>query len=88
MEGRYCICFAAKEVCNKYCKCVSCSNQVEHEKERQAAIVATLERNPHAFDNKFASKVSLEKTVENRQLIPTSLAKECGRWSLRPQFCA
>jgi len=48
----YCDCFAAGEYCTKDCNCTNCYNLQEHEKERQAAIDSTLERNPDAFKPK------------------------------------
>ncbi|XRB06178.1 CRC domain-containing protein [Pycnococcus provasolii] len=48
----YCECFASGEHC-KNCSCQNCFNNPEHEKVRQEAIEATLERNPHAFRPKI-----------------------------------
>lgn len=49
---RYCDCFANGEFCNQ-CNCTCCSNNLEHEEERQRAIKSCLERNPTAFRPKI-----------------------------------
>jgi len=49
----YCQCFAVKIYCGANCRCLSCSNNPQHENERQDAIRAILARNPTAFDTKF-----------------------------------
>uniref|UniRef100_T1I6V9 CRC domain-containing protein n=1 Tax=Rhodnius prolixus TaxID=13249 RepID=T1I6V9_RHOPR len=48
----YCDCFANGEFCNQ-CNCTCCSNNLEHEEERQRAIKSCLERNPTAFRPKI-----------------------------------
>ena len=48
----YCDCFANGEFC-KDCNCNNCSNNLEHEEERQKAVRQCLERNPHAFQPKI-----------------------------------
>lgn len=50
---RYCECFASGEYCDN-CNCQSCCNNIENAAERNAAIEATLERNPNAFRPKIA----------------------------------
>jgi hypothetical protein len=50
---RYCECFASGEYCDN-CNCQSCCNNIENAAERNAAIEATLERNPAAFRPKIA----------------------------------
>ena len=65
----YCECFASGEIvhvvlfsahfdvsglyCEVQCNCHSCHNNVRFEWDRQAAVVSTLERNPHAFRPKI-----------------------------------
>lgn len=44
----YCECFANGEFCSD-CNCKECSNNIDHEEERQKAIYNCLERNPNAF---------------------------------------
>ncbi|XP_071453425.1 protein lin-54 homolog [Hetaerina americana] len=48
----YCDCFANGEFCYM-CNCANCSNNLEHEEERQRAIKSCLERNPNAFRPKI-----------------------------------
>ncbi|KAG8234449.1 hypothetical protein J437_LFUL014195 [Ladona fulva] len=48
----YCDCFANGEFCH-LCNCANCSNNLEHEEERQRAIKSCLERNPNAFRPKI-----------------------------------
>ena len=48
----YCQCFAVKMYCHDICNCINCCNIEVHEKERNEAIHAILERNPTAFDSK------------------------------------
>ncbi|XP_071445311.1 protein lin-54 homolog [Hetaerina americana] len=48
----YCECFANGEFCNN-CKCLNCSNNLEHEEERQKAIKLCLDRNRDAFRPKI-----------------------------------
>ena len=50
---RYCECFASGEYCDN-CNCQSCCNNIENAAERNAAIEATLDRNPNAFRPKIA----------------------------------
>lgn len=49
----YCECFASGEYCDG-CNCQGCCNNIENVSERNAAIEATLERNPAAFRPKIA----------------------------------
>ena len=49
---RYCECFASGDYCDN-CNCQSCYNNIENAAERNAAIEATLERNPNAFRPKI-----------------------------------
>ena len=49
----YCQCFAIRAYCIGACNCVSCANNAGHIAQRKEAIVAILERNPNAFDDKF-----------------------------------
>ena len=49
----YCECFASGEYCDG-CNCQGCCNNIENASERNAAIEATLERNPAAFRPKIA----------------------------------
>mmetsp|Transcript_10776 Transcript_10776/g.17689 ORF Transcript_10776/g.17689 Transcript_10776/m.17689 type:complete len:646 (-) Transcript_10776:239-2176(-) len=51
----YCECFAALRYCNN-CNCVECHNCPSHEKERQAAVAVTKERNAQAFQSKVNDK--------------------------------
>lgn len=44
----YCDCFASGQFCQD-CNCRDCSNNLEHEDDRQRAIKSCLERNPEAF---------------------------------------
>lgn len=44
----YCDCFASGQFCQD-CNCRDCSNNLEHEDDRQKAIKSCLERNPEAF---------------------------------------
>ncbi|XP_034244525.1 protein lin-54 homolog [Thrips palmi] len=48
----YCDCFANGEFCYQ-CNCNCCSNNLEHEEDRQRAIRSCLERNPNAFRPKI-----------------------------------
>lgn len=62
----YCDCFANGEFCSN-CNCVNCSNNLDHEEERQKAIKLCLERNPHAFHPKIGKgKVTAQEGVERR----------------------
>ena len=53
----YCECFASGRYCSD-CNCVSCCNNQENEKYRQAAVEAILERNPNAFRPKIQVRPS------------------------------
>jgi hypothetical protein len=62
----YCDCFANGEFCSN-CNCVNCSNNLDHEEERQKAIKLCLERNPHAFHPKIGKgKITAQEGVERR----------------------
>jgi hypothetical protein len=50
----YCDCFASGVYCNG-CNCRNCHNNKDHERARQKAVEATLERNPNAFRPKISS---------------------------------
>ncbi|EKX37899.1 hypothetical protein GUITHDRAFT_44838, partial [Guillardia theta CCMP2712] len=67
----YCECFASGLYCEVQCNCHSCHNNVRFEWDRQAAVVSTLERNPHAFRPKI--------TQTGQQGIVDSPAKG-ARW--------
>lgn len=49
----YCECFSSKSYCIG-CNCVGCLNIKENDDVREKAMRATLERNPVAFEPKFA----------------------------------
>lgn len=49
----YCECFSNKVYC-RGCSCTNCFNTKEKEESRVKAMQATLERNPSAFEPKFA----------------------------------
>lgn len=49
----YCDCFAVDGFCGRDCNCTDCYNNLSHQKERQNAINAALERNPNAFKPKI-----------------------------------
>lgn len=51
----YCECFSALEYCDG-CNCINCLNTHEHEKDREAAIKVTRERNNTAFTPKVCEK--------------------------------
>ena len=51
----YCECFASGSVCSPNCNCIDCCNHAGNAAERQLAVEATLERNPHAFQPKIIS---------------------------------
>eukprot|EP00903_Cladosiphon_okamuranus_P006080 g5990.t4 len=51
----YCECFQRRQYCQD-CNCVDCHNTGRTETLRQAAIQATIERNPMAFTSKFEKR--------------------------------
>eukprot|EP00752_Nemacystus_decipiens_P007583 g6775.t2 len=51
----YCECFQRRQYCHD-CNCVDCLNTERTESLRQAAIRATIERNPTAFTSKFEKR--------------------------------
>jgi len=65
----YCDCFAAGEYCTKDCNCTNCYNLQEHEKERQAAIDSTLERNPDAFKPKVDAVAEARMQQQQQQQV-------------------
>ena len=50
----YCQCFAVSALCDEKCKCASCKNILEREKDIARARSNVLYRNPRAFENKFS----------------------------------
>ena len=51
----YCQCFAVSALCDpNSCKCASCKNILEREKDIARARSNVLYRNPRAFENKFS----------------------------------
>ena len=50
----YCQCFAVSALCDSKCKCASCKNILEREKDIARARSNVLYRNPRAFENKFS----------------------------------
>lgn len=62
----YCECFSAGRYCDG-CNCVNCFNNREHEGKRQAAIEATLERNPNAFRPKVGDTESVAVASTSRK---------------------
>lgn len=62
----YCDCFANGEFCSN-CNCINCSNNLDHEENRQKAIKQCLERNPHAFHPKIGKgKTTAQEGIERR----------------------
>ncbi|XP_046383679.1 protein lin-54 homolog isoform X2 [Ischnura elegans] len=61
----YCECFANGEFCYN-CKCVNCSNNLEHEEERQKAIKLCLDRNRDAFRPKIGKGVIGDERRHNK----------------------
>lgn len=61
----YCDCFANGEFCSQ-CNCTNCSNNLEHEDERQKAVRQCLERNPQAFHPKIGKGRSTGDVTERR----------------------
>jgi len=61
----YCDCFANGEFCSN-CNCINCSNNLDHEDERQKAIRQCLERNPHAFHPKIGKGRMTGDVTERR----------------------
>lgn len=50
--------------CTKECNCYSCANNKSHDDLRKKAIRVILERNPQAFDSKFAKATSSAQSTE------------------------
>ena len=80
--GRYCECFASGEYCFN-CNCQNCCNNLENAAERNAAIEATLERNPNAFRPKIAQSPQKVNDPDAPFRIHTLgrrlTARACGR---------
>ena len=72
----YCECFASGEYCDN-CNCQTCCNNIENASERNAAIEATLDRNPAAFQPKIAQSPQKVRAI-------TSTARARGLWLLAP----
>lgn len=51
--GLYCVCFAAKGMCDAGCGCFNCKNNAAYAAERQQSVEETLAKNPQAFNSKF-----------------------------------
>lgn len=77
----YCECFAAGEYCNG-CKCECCSNNVEHEEERQQKIKEVIEKKPNAFKNKAVID------EETKELNPPQLRRcNCRKSNCLKKYC-
>ncbi|XP_062228892.1 protein tesmin/TSO1-like CXC 5 isoform X2 [Phragmites australis] len=87
----YCECFAARDYCDG-CNCKQCGNTPENEKNRQAAINNTKQRNPNAFQPKIENgpnNLSIRKDVSG---APPSLPKHnkgchCKKSGCLKKYC-
>lgn len=69
----YCQCFGVKIYCGVNCRCLTCFNNIKHEKQRKEAMRSILSRNPTAFDTKF------KKTGQSVSVVASSIAPENPR---------
>ena len=86
----YCECFAAGVYCEGNCNCQACHNNPRFELDRQAAIGATLERNPMAFRPKVLATnaiMSDGKTVSPQSAGRHMKGCHCKKSSCLKKYC-
>lgn len=67
----YCACFSSSTTCGPTCRCLSCHNTTANGADIEDARRIILERNPSAFDDKFAGRrPSFTSSWEDQQQPP------------------
>lgn len=87
----YCQCFSSSTTCGPKCKCQACHNNTIHKEAIKEARRVILERNPSAFDTKFAAPFAppsppKDRSVTTPSSLPSSPSHRAG-CKCRKSFC-